>query len=135
MARGRPLSPNIQIYQPQLTSVLSIANRLTGAALALAASGLVAWLVAAALGSGPFAAVHDTYASWPGQAVLFSFTYVFFFHLCGGIRHLVWDTVHGFELASIYLTGWAVVVASLAFTVAVWLPAELLKSWICGIEV
>jgi succinate dehydrogenase / fumarate reductase cytochrome b subunit len=84
--------------------------------------------VAAAVGSGAFAAVHDAYASRPGQAVLFAFTYVFFLHLCGGIRHLVWDTVHGFELASIYLTGWVVVVVSLAFTVAVWLAAELLKS-------
>ena len=43
----RPLSPNIQIYRPQLTSVLSIANRITGVILTLGAVGLVIWLSAA----------------------------------------------------------------------------------------
>jgi succinate dehydrogenase/fumarate reductase cytochrome b subunit len=38
-------------------------------------------------------------------------TFAFFLHFCGGIRHLVWDTVHGFELRSIYISGWAVVAA------------------------
>ena len=37
--RLRPLSPNIQIYRPQLTSVLSIANRITGLLLSLGAVG------------------------------------------------------------------------------------------------
>jgi succinate dehydrogenase / fumarate reductase cytochrome b subunit len=125
MARSRPLSPNIQIYRPQLTSVLSIANRLTGAALALVACGLVAWLVAAALGEKPFALVQGVFVSWPGQVVLFGVTFAFFLHFCGGLRHLVWDTAHGFELASIYASGWTVVAASLALTAAVWLIAVL----------
>ena len=49
-ALPRPLSPNIQIYRPQLTSVLSIANRITGLILSLGAVGLVVWLSAAAAG-------------------------------------------------------------------------------------
>ncbi|MGO8911773.1 MAG: hypothetical protein ACLQDM_20955, partial [Bradyrhizobium sp.] len=33
--RTRPRSPNVQIYRPQLTSVLSIANRISGVVLSM----------------------------------------------------------------------------------------------------
>ena len=121
--RPRPLSPNIQIYRPQLTSVLSIANRITGVLLSVGAVGLVVWLIAAAPGPQAYAAVQGAIASWIGQIVLFGCTFAFFLHLCGGIRHLVWDTVHGFELRSIYVSGWAVVAASVALTVAAWVAS------------
>ena len=62
----RPLSPNIQIYRPQLTSVLSIVNRMTGVVLSAFAVVLVVWLTAAAAGPGAFAVVHGPIASWPG---------------------------------------------------------------------
>ena len=54
--RTRPLSPNIQVYRPQLTSVLSIANRITGVALSAFAVVLVIWLAAAATGPDAYAA-------------------------------------------------------------------------------
>jgi len=118
--RPRPLSPNVQIYRPQLTSVLSILNRVTGIFLSVYAVVLVIWLVAAATGPRAYAAVEVAITSWIGQIVLFGVTFAFFLHFCGGIRHLVWDTVHGFELRSIYISGWAVVAASVALTAAVW---------------
>jgi succinate dehydrogenase / fumarate reductase cytochrome b subunit len=118
--RPRPLSPNVQIYRSQLTSVLSILNRVTGIFLSVYAVVLVIWLVAAATGPQAYAAVEVAIASWIGQIVLFGVTFAFFLHFCGGIRHLVWDTVHGFELRSIYISGWAVVAASVALTAAVW---------------
>ncbi len=118
--RPRPLSPNIQNYRPQLTSVLSVTNRITGLALSAGAVVLVLWLVSAATGPQAYAAVQGAIASWVGQVALLGFTFAFFLHLCGGIRHLVWDTVHGFELRAIYASGWAVVAASLALTVAAW---------------
>ena len=118
--RPRPLSPNVQIYRPQLTSVLSIINRVTGIFLSVCAVVLVIWLVAAATGPQAYAAVEVAIASWIGQIVLFGVTFAFSLHFCGGIRHLVWDTVHGFELRSIYISGWAVVAASVALTAAVW---------------
>jgi succinate dehydrogenase / fumarate reductase cytochrome b subunit len=119
-ARPRPLSPNIQIYRPQLTSVLSIANRATGLILSLGAVGLVIWLSAAAAGPRTYGVVQSVIGSWAGQVVLFGCTFAFFLHLCGGIRHLVWDTVHGFELRSIYISGWTVVAASVVLTAAAW---------------
>jgi succinate dehydrogenase / fumarate reductase, cytochrome b subunit len=124
--RQRPLSPNIQIYRPQLTSVLSIANRITGVVLSGGAVALVVWLVAAASGPRAFGAVQAALSSWIGQILLFACTFALFFHLCGGIRHLVWDTVHGFELRSIYLSGWAVVVASVVLTLAAWAASLLM---------
>ncbi len=122
-ARARPMSPNIQIYRPQLTSVLSIANRITGVILSAGAVVLVVWLMAAASGESAYDAVQGAISSWIGQLVLLGFTFAFFLHLCGGIRHLVWDTVHGFELRSIYLGGWVVVAASVALTVLAWIAS------------
>jgi len=125
--RTRPLSPNIQIYRPQLTSVLSIANRITGVVLSVCAVVLVVWLIAAATGPSAYAEVQGAIASWIGQIVLFGATLAFFLHLCGGIRHLIWDTVHGFELRSIYVSGWSVVAASAVLTVAAWVASLLLE--------
>jgi succinate dehydrogenase / fumarate reductase cytochrome b subunit len=124
--RPRPLSPNIQIYRPQLTSVLSILNRITGIFLSACAIGLAIWLIAAARGPQTYAAVQAAIASWIGRIVLFGGTFAFFLHLCGGIRHLVWDTVHGFELRSIYISGWSVVAASVVLTVAAWVVSTLM---------
>jgi succinate dehydrogenase / fumarate reductase cytochrome b subunit len=128
-ARSRPLSPNIQIYRPQLTSVLSIANRITGLILSLGAVGLVIWLSAAAAGPETYGVVQRVVGSWAGQVVLFGCTFAFFLHLCGGIRHLVWDTVHGFELRSIYISGYTVVGSSAALTVAVWVISLFVVGW------
>lgn len=128
-ARPRPLSPNIQIYRPQLTSVLSIANRITGIVLSLAAVGLVIWLCAAAAGPEPYAVVQRAIGSWSGQIVLFGCSFAFFLHLCGGIRHLVWDTVHGFTLRAIYISGWTVVAASAVLTVAAWAAGLSIGGW------
>ena len=122
----RPLSPNIQHYRPQLTSVLSIVNRVTGVILSAFAVGLVIWLTAGAAGPRAYAVVQRVIASWAGQVVLFGCTFAFFLHLCGGIRHLVWDTVHGYALRSIYASGWAVVAASVTLTVAAWVASAFI---------
>lgn len=124
--RSRPLSPNIQIYRPQLTSVLSIANRITGVALSLYAVVLVVWLIAAADGPHAYATVQVVIQSWVGQIFLFVCTFSFFLHLCGGIRHLVWDAGYGFELGAIYASGWTVVGASTALTVITWITTRAL---------
>jgi succinate dehydrogenase / fumarate reductase, cytochrome b subunit len=118
--RQRPLSPNIQHYRPQLTSVLSIVHRLTGVLLSIAAIGLVILLLAAATGPQAYAVVQAALASWMGQVILFLCTFAFFLHLFGGIRHLLWDTVHGFELQTIYVSGWTVVAVSIVTTVTAW---------------
>lgn len=124
--RARPVSPNIQNYRPQLTSVLSILNRLTGVMLSASALMLVVWLVAGAAGPQAYFVVQGVIGSWIGRIILFGATLAFFFHLCGGIRHLVWDSVHGFELRSIYISGWMVVAATLALTAAAWIAGGIM---------
>ncbi len=124
----RPRSPNIQVYRPQLTSVLSITNRISGVILVIAGIGLVAWLVAAAEGPQAYSAVQNAMTSLTGRIVLFAVTFALFLHLCGGIRHLVWDAGYGFELRAIYASGWAVVAASIVLTLVVWV-ATLFVTW------
>ena len=124
MARDtRPLSPGLQIYRPQLTSVLSFSHRITGIALSVGTLLLVAWLIAAAAGPHAYSIVQGFMRSWLGLALLFGWTFSFFFHLCNGIRHLAWDVGSGFELRTIYASGWTVVVASTLLTVAAWLAS------------
>jgi len=117
----RPRSPDIQIYRPQLTSVLSISHRLTGIALSIGSPLLVYWLIATAAGPSAYAAFYGFLNSRFGIVLLFCWTYALFFHLCNGIRHLFWDTGYGFELRTIYTSGWAVVTVSIALTLVTWI--------------
>jgi succinate dehydrogenase / fumarate reductase cytochrome b subunit len=116
-----PLSPNLQIYRPQLTSVLSITHRLTGVALSVGSPLLVIWLMMAAAGPQSYGGLHVFLASWFGLVLLLGWTFSLFFHLCNGIRHLFWDAGYGFELAAIYASGWAVVAISAGLTLAAWI--------------
>ncbi|MBU6464797.1 MAG: succinate dehydrogenase, cytochrome b556 subunit [Bradyrhizobium sp.] len=127
--RQRPLSPNIQIYRPQLTSVLSIGNRISGIALGAYAVGLVILLVAVASGPDAYAAVYKFIGSWVGRIVLFGGTFCLFFHFCGGIRHLVWDAGYGFSLRAIYLSGWTVVAASIGLTALTYVVGAILAGY------
>jgi succinate dehydrogenase / fumarate reductase cytochrome b subunit len=125
--RERPRSPNIQIYRPQLTSVLSIVNRITGVISSITAVGLVAWLAAAASGPQAFGAAQAVLASPFGQLALLLATFAFFLHLCGSLRHLAWDAGYGFELRAIYASGWAAVAASALLTVITWAAALFMR--------
>ena len=122
MARdNRPLSPDLQIYRPQLTSVLSISHRVTGIFSSVGALLLVSWLIAAAMGPQAYSAMQGFLGSWLGLILLFGWTFSFFFHLCNGIRHLLWDAGCGLELRTIYASGWIVVAASTVLTLAAWI--------------
>ncbi|HEX9465142.1 MAG TPA: succinate dehydrogenase, cytochrome b556 subunit [Alphaproteobacteria bacterium] len=121
LAPARPLSPHLQVYRPQLTSVLSITHRATGVALAVGTLLLVWWLIAAATGPEAFAVVQSFMGSWLGLLLLLGWTASLFFHLSNGIRHLFWDAGLGFELKTTYRSGWAVVVATVVLTVLAWL--------------
>jgi succinate dehydrogenase / fumarate reductase cytochrome b subunit len=117
----RPLSPHLQIYRWQLTSVLSILHRFAGVALSLGAILLVWWLVAAASGPAAYDRVAGFLGSWIGCLLLLGWTAALFYHLCNGIRHLVWDTGHALDLKSTYRGGWLVVAASAALTAVAWI--------------
>lgn len=117
----RPLSPHLQVYKPQLTSMLSILHRVTGVALAVGTLVLVWWLVSAATSPSYFAFVQGVVGSWFGLILLFGWTYALFYHLCNGVRHLFWDAGLGFEIENAYASGWAVVAVSIGATVLAWI--------------
>ena len=124
MAQGqRPLSPHLQIYRPQITSMLSILHRLTGVGLALGAVLFAYWLTAAAHGPEAFARANAFFVSGFGRLVLFGLTFAFFYHLANGIRHLAWDIGLGFEMKTLNLSGIVVVAAAFALTLAAWVAA------------
>jgi succinate dehydrogenase / fumarate reductase cytochrome b subunit len=116
----RPLSPHLQIYRWQITSVLSILHRLTGVALGLGALLLAWWLIATAMGPETFATVQGFLRSILGRVILLGFTFALFFHLCNGIRHLAWDLGLGLDIPTVTRSGWAAVVTSVALTVLAW---------------
>ena len=122
---SRPLSPHLQIYRWQLTSVLSILHRASGVFLSLGAVGLVWWLFAAVLGDAYFAPVQAFLASILGQLLLFGWTAALFYHLSNGVRHLLWDAGFGFDLKTTYATGWTVLAATVVLTGLAWWCAVL----------
>ena len=117
----RPLSPHLGIYRPQLTSVLSIMNRVTGIALSAGTLLLVWWLMAAATGPQAFERVQWFIGSPLGLFMLFGWTASLFYHFFGGIRHLAWDAGWGYELERVHMTGWATIAATVVCTVLVWI--------------
>jgi len=116
----RPLSPHLQIYRWQLTSVLSILHRATGVALSAGTILLVWWLIAAASGPEAYEGVQDFLGSWIGLLLLFGWTLSLFYHLCNGIRHLVWDTGYGVSLRGARMGGSAVLAATALLTGVTW---------------
>lgn len=116
----RPLSPHLQVYRPQITTILSIVHRMTGVALGVGTLLLTWWLVAAATSAEAFATVQHFIGSAIGLLLLLGWTLALFFHLCNGIRHLAWDIGLGFEKTEYHATGWTVLIATGVLTILVW---------------
>ena len=134
-ANDRPLSPHLQIYRLQLTSVMSITHRLTGLCLGLGSIALVGWLMAAAGGGQYFKCAQLAAGSIPGRILLFVWTLCLVYHLMNGVRHLVWDTGRGLELKQVYRSGWFVVVATFVLTIAIWIVAYgVAGHWFAGAQ-
>ncbi len=120
---NRPLSPHLQVYKPQLTSVMSILHRMTGAALAVGALIMVWWLAAAALGEGAYQGFANFAGSPLGLFMLFGWTFCFYYHLFNGIRHLIWDMVFLFKIENAYRAGYVVLALTAFATIATWVCA------------
>lgn len=118
--KNRPLSPHLQIYKPQLTSILSILHRFTGVALTLGALFLVCWLYHLAEGEARYMEIHTLMISTLGRVFLIGWSFALFFHLFNGIRHLLWDIGLGYEIKEVYATGYIVVFLSVFLTVLFW---------------
>jgi succinate dehydrogenase / fumarate reductase cytochrome b subunit len=113
---NRPLSPHLQIYKPQLTSVLSISHRMTGFALSMIVllSPIIIYFLTYS------AETHQIMIKILGNTfikIIFSLAlFGLLYHLCNGIRHLAWDAGYGLDLESSYKSGYIVLASSVALT-------------------
>lgn len=117
---NRPISPHIQVYKPQLTSVLSILHRITGVIQAVGAVVLAVWLSVIAYDFDYLYSSVEMLSGFWGRLALFLWTFTLFYHLCNGIRHLFWDAGRGLELGQVYRSGWGVLAGTFALTVILW---------------
>ena len=121
--RPRPLSPHLQVYRWQMTSVLSILHRGTGLFLVLGTVMIAFWVVALALGQNIFASYQGLLGSLLGKVLLIGWSFSLFYHWANGIRHLLWDAGWGYEIDRVYMTGWIVVSISVILTGLLWISA------------
>ncbi len=125
MARTRPLSPHLQVYRPQLTSMMSIAHRASGIVLTTGTLVLAAWLVALALGAESYDLLAGLLAHPLGQFVLFGYSVALIYHALNGLRHLGWDFGYGLTLSEVYRNGHMVLFLTLVLTAGLWLTVLL----------
>lgn len=119
--RARPLSPHLQVYRWRSNMLVSILHRVTGSGLAtVGAAVLLWWLLAAASGPQAYAFFLDAATSPLGRLVLFGLTFVFFQHLCSGVRHLYMDTGEGYDPATSRKLASFTLVGSTILTLVTW---------------
>ena len=112
----RPLSPHLQIYKPQLTSVLSIAHRITGVILSILSLFIPLTLLSVALGIDYFNILKVFLANIFIQLLITASIFVLAYHLLNGIRHLFWDYGLGLSMKDTYVSGYLVLIVSVLLT-------------------
>ncbi len=117
---ARPISPHLQVWRWHITMATSILHRATGVALYGGALLLALWAACLAAGPGPFELYRAVLGSIPGKLALIALTFSIFFHMANGVRHLVWDSGHGFEPKVADQSGTAVIAFAVVLTVLVW---------------
>ncbi|MCO5127323.1 succinate dehydrogenase, cytochrome b556 subunit [Albidovulum sp.] len=114
---NRPLSPHLQIYRPQLTSITSILTRITGNALIVATALIVWWLLAASTSAEYFALADTVVRSWFGKLVFLGSIWAVWYHFLAGLRHLYYDSGRGLDIPTAEKLGWACIIGSVVLTV------------------
>ena len=114
------MSPHLQVYSWQLTSVMSIGHRASGIALSFGTFLILVWVLTLSLGQEIFNQVNHYITHWFGQLILFGFSLALVYHLLNGIRHLYWDAGKGYELESVYKSGYSVIILTIILTTSIW---------------
>ncbi len=113
---NRPTSPHLQVYRLPLTGIISITHRMTGVMLSAGLILFVYVISALAGGADSYAAMQAVMNLWLIKLVCWGFVYALFFHLCHGVRHLIWDSGNSFELETLNRYAMIELAASLALT-------------------
>ena len=118
----RPMSPYMlgPYYRFQITSVLSILNRLTGVFMSLVTAPLLlCWLIALASGEQAYTGLGTWLGSGLGKLVIAASVFSFSLHLFGGIRHLIWDAGWMMEMSQVRMSGWLSIIGSVVLSLIV----------------
>jgi succinate dehydrogenase cytochrome b subunit len=94
---NRPISPHLQVYKLPLTGIISIIHRMTGVLLSAGLIFFVYIISAVAGGATTYTAMQALMSAWLIKLIYWGFIYALFFHLCHGVRHLIWDAGKGFD--------------------------------------
>ena len=120
----RPLSPHLQVYNLPMTARMSISHRFTGLILTGGLLVIASVLICAAIKPECYERIMALFATKAGTAALFVWSLAFFYHMCNGLRHLLWDMVLLFKLRNARIAGWIVIFAALGLTVSTWYCAR-----------
>ena len=119
-----PVSPHLQIYRWNISSLLSITHRISGVINLLALILIFFWLLGLSFGESNYELFLLTINSFFGKFILIGFTWSMSFHILSGIRHLAWDLGYGFEIKTANISGIIVIICSLVLTIIFWLFAR-----------
>ena len=119
--KNNPLSPHLQVYKWQLSSLLSITHRLTSVINTVGITFICFWIIFLAMGEDCYKYFSLFSNSFLGKFILIGFTWSFSYHLLNGIRHLCWDLGYGYEIKTANLSGIFVLTFSFILTLIFWI--------------
>ena len=103
--KNNPLSPHLQIYKWQISSLLSITHRIVGVINILAITLICILSLSLLLGAESYQVTHNLFKSFFGKFIIVSLCWTFSFHILNELRHLLWDLGYGFDLKVARITG------------------------------
>ena len=121
MYKKNPLSPHLQIYKWQISSLLSITHRVVGVVNIFAITFFCLWTISLLFGEQNYEAIKSFFQSFFGKFVIISLIWSFSFHALNEIRHLIWDSGYGFDIKFSKITGVITIIGSLASTIFIYL--------------
>ena len=121
MKSERPLSPHLQVYKWQLSSLLSITHRLTSIINLAGITLFALWICMLFLGENIFNYYEIFAKTFVGKFIFVGFSWSFSYHLLNGIRHMFWDMGYGYDLKVANLSGIIVLVLSFILTFLAWI--------------
>ena len=121
MENKSPLSPHIQIYRWQISSLVSISHRVTGIINIIAITLICLWASLLLLGASNYQMINLFLSSIFGKFIILAITWSFSFQVLSEIRHLVMDMGYGFELQTTRITGLMVIFGSFLLTILIYL--------------
>jgi len=118
MPKPRPKYLNLLRIRLPVPGVISIMHRVSGAALFLLIPLFLCLLQSSLESQQGFAALKSALANPLAKLVAIGLLWAFLHHFCAGIRYLVLDLDIGTDLPAARASSWAVVVVSVALTLA-----------------